>query len=187
MGQYYKPYSIDKHEHIYTHDIKETYTREDKSTYESGQGLKLMEHSYISNPVMRAVENLLRGDWKGTRIVWAGDYADDEKGLSVNLYSIAGQDGRKPDTIVDAEQPRFIVNTSKAEFVDLDDVKVDADGFRIHPLPLLTCEGNGRGGGDYMGAETGYIGRWSRDCIEVADVEPKGFRKINPQFTEIRN
>ncbi len=186
MGQYYKPYSIDKNEHVYTHDFKEKFKRDDGTVVELGQGLKLMEHSYIGNPVTRAVENLLRTDWKGTRLVWAGDYADEESGLAVNLYSIAGDDSKRaPDTIQDAESPRYILNTDKKEFVALEDVKEDEDGYKIHPLPLLVCDGNGRGGGDFRGDET-MVGRWARDHIEVADELPQDYERINPAFREKR-
>ena len=75
---------------------------------------------------------------------------------------------------------KYILNHDKKEYVDKTKVPTDADGWRIHPLPLLTCEGNGRGGGDYRG-ESNLVGYWSRDTISVesrkADI-PKGFREI---------
>ena len=55
-----------------------------------------MEHSYIGNSFVEAVEFLLiddgegnKGRWSGNKIVWAGDYADDEPNEDFNLYSLA--------------------------------------------------------------------------------------------------
>ena len=61
---------------------------------------------------------------------------------------------------------KYIVNHDKKQFVDKTKVPKDADGWRIHPLPLLTCEGNGRGGGDYHG-KSELVGSWARDIISV--------------------
>ncbi len=66
MGQYYKPINLDKQQYVYSHDY--------------GNGLKLMEHSWVGNGFVNVVEELIAegGDWHGDRIVWAGDYADPE-------------------------------------------------------------------------------------------------------------
>lgn len=92
--------------------------------------------------------------------------------------------------------PRFIINYTKNQYVDIKHVKCEnpekwgSDKWFIHPLPLLTCEGCGRGGGDYHQSEDHpsykYIGAWARDVIgvgsEKADVE--GFEEIRPDFHE---
>ena len=61
---------------------------------------------------------------------------------------------------------RYIVNHTKKEYVDKDIVPEDKEGWKVHPLPLLTCEGNGRGGGDYR-LWNEFIGYWSRDKISI--------------------
>ena len=79
MGQYYKAVNASNREWV-----------------DSGDGgAKLMEHSYIGNSFVEAVEFLLiddgegnRGRWSGNRIVWAGDYANGEPGNGNNLYSL---------------------------------------------------------------------------------------------------
>ena len=75
---------------------------------------------------------------------------------------------------------KYIVNHDKKQFVDKTKVPTDADGWRIHPLPLLTCEGNGRGGGDFRG-ESELVGSWARDIISVeskkADI-PKDYTEL---------
>ena len=49
MGQYYHPTNLDKKEWIYSHRIKSKFKGADGSSYVVGEGLKLMEHSYIGN------------------------------------------------------------------------------------------------------------------------------------------
>jgi hypothetical protein len=66
---------------------------------------------------------------------------------------------------------RFVVNHTKRQFVDKNSVKEHENGYRIHPLPFLTVEGNGRGGGDYFGSSE-LIGSWARDVISVEQFAP---------------
>jgi hypothetical protein len=79
---------------------------------------------------------------------------------------------------------KYLVNHTKKEFVDKSKVP-NVDGWRAHPLPLLTCEGNEEGNGDYY-SEDGkeFIGVWSRDLISVESIKPKGYTEIKPDFKE---
>jgi hypothetical protein len=180
MGQYYKPVNLDKKEYLYTHDFDE--------------GLKLMEHSYIANPVLNAVEKLLlpNGKWYKNRILWAGDYADHEKGYKktnegydVNIYQIVDNEGKKikPSSKKVDEKFCYLTNHSKKQFIDLRKIKADSDGYKIHPLPLLTAEGNGRGGGDFRG-EDSRIGKWARDIISLEKHIADNYLEINGQFKD---
>jgi hypothetical protein len=169
MGQYYKPISIDKQESVYTWDYD--------------NGMKLMEHSYIGNSLMNAVELLLSTTWKNTQIVWAGDYADKEPDGDNLFFKI--ETTVKPD-LKDFPKKgfRYIINTSRLEYIDKHKIKKDHHEYRIHPLSLLTCEGNGRGGGDFRNDSDLRVGTWARDRITVSDSIPKGFTEINGQFKE---
>ena len=156
MGQYYHPINLDKKEHLYTHD------------YDTG--LKLMEHSWIGNDFVETVVNLLRegGRWYKNKIVWLGDYADDEelhKQLDNDIKKIKPKVQQRP------KKYKYLTNHTKQLFVNLDEVVKGLDGWQIHPLPLLTCEGNGRGGGDYRG-ESYLIGSWARDEISIQKEKP---------------
>ena len=74
---------------------------------------------------------------------------------------------------------RYIVNHDKKQFVDktkVPEIK-DWEGARLHPLPLLTCEGNGRGGGDFRG-EDKRIGMWARDLISIEKEMPSDFEEL---------
>jgi hypothetical protein len=107
----------------------------------------------------------------------------------VDLYSIASHSAPKliPNThkiedfkLLPIAKAKYLVNHDKKQFVDKTKVPSDSDGWRIHPLPLLTCEGNGRGGGDFRG-ESELVGSWARDIISVeskkADI-PKGYTEL---------
>ena len=63
--------------------------------------------------------------------------------------------------------------------------KIPNWGAKIHPLPLLTCEGNGRGGGDFSG-ENEFVGSWARDVVSIEFDAPEGFTEIFPNFREKR-
>jgi hypothetical protein len=68
---------------------------------------------------------------------------------------------------------RYLVNHTTRQFVD----KAKATRTRIHPLPILTCEGNGRGCGDYNGGSP-LVGAWARHVISAEEV-------VDPEFEEI--
>lgn len=222
MGQYYNPVILDADKKtvlkwMYSHD------------YENG--LKLMEHSYLRNRFVSAFESLLIGNPQ--RVVWAGDYADEEytetvkrlenehefnkrqsleenagKRLKpkmitekneVTLYSLCEDSLKvKPKAMVVKE--RYLVNHDKKQFIDkkkvpVTDVYHDNETgknrtFKIHPLPLMTCEGNDRGGGDFhinpdkeQGC-TSLIGTWARDLISVESKVPEGYTEIIFNLTE---
>ena len=212
MGQYYKPIFLTENNkpksYVYSHDF--------------GSGLKLMEHSWMKNHFVRFVEKQLM--LEPQKLVWAGDYADNEKPETitndeikalakedseywtadklkkegVNLYSLADTVGKlthdedvkdKYNHNFKAIAPmtaKYLINYDRKEFVDKTKVP-DNDGWAIHPLPLLTCEGNNRGGGDYHindEAEKGnveLIGLWARNRIgattKKSDI-PKDFKEI---------
>jgi hypothetical protein len=168
MGQYYSPVSMERKEHVYSHDF--------------GNGLKLMEHSYIGNNFVAVVENLIAkgGHWYGDRIVWAGDYADPENENGPNLHEICSENKIPVGMVSDVHDKKnqYLVNMDTNEFVDMKKVPVsDVYGdqeYVIHPLPLLTCEGNGRGGGDFRGSDPqNLIGKWARCRVTIQKTKPK--------------
>lgn len=169
---------------VYSHDIKYTFKRADGTEIECGNGLKLMEHSYIGNEFVSAFESLIKNNPQ--RVMWGGDYADLCKGLKTNTYERCTDKNKVlPTDRPNTRETRYVVNHSKKEFVDkykVAEIK-DWKGAKIHPLPLLTCEGNGRGGGDFRG-ENKYIGTWARDIISVESKKPQGYTEITPNFNE---
>lgn len=222
MGQYYKPVFLSENNkpknYVYSHDF--------------GSGLKLMEHSWMKNPLVRFVEKQLIDNPQ--KLVWAGDYADNEnpetitekeikliadekseywnsaklKEEGVNLYSLCKTVSRLThdeemkgnkwehnfsEATIAPLNLKYLINYDKQEYVDKSKVPADKDGWKIHPLPLLTCEGNGLGGGDfYINEEkeqgnVDLIGSWARNKIGVVfkktDI-PKGFKEIKFDLVE---
>lgn len=178
MGQYYVAVNVDTMEHVEPH------------SYDNGA--KLMEHSYIGNNFVEAVEFLLIDDgkdkarWSGQRIVWAGDYADyeqDENGndLGYNLYTKLDGDGLNMLIETIPQEYNYLVNLDKQEYVDKTKCPKGESDWQINPLPLLTADGNGRGGGDY-GHDNDYVGSWARNRIALMKVIPEGYTEIQPDF-----
>ena len=182
MGQYFKAVNIDNLEYV--------------SSYDFDNGAKLMEHSYISNNFVEAVEFLLindgeeKGKWADSRIIWAGDYADAEAKDGENYYSLAADTGTRLQFLITAvpENYPYLVNHTKKEYVDKKKLPTfgENNDWMIHPLPLLVAEGNGRGGGDYHGDNQDYVGRWARCIINLMKEIPDGYTEIKPDFLETR-
>lgn len=177
MGQYYKPVNIDTYEGIYSWDY--------------GCGLKLMEHSWLKNPMVNIVMDLIsiQGRWGKCRLVWAGDYMDKGKFLpkdadmKLNLYEY--HHNIEKINPIDGPMYKCIVNHDKKLYVDLTNLK-SVNGWAIHPLPLLTCSGNGRGGGDYDGTYMKLVGSWAGNRVSSAYDIPDGFKKLKVNFIENR-
>ena len=112
----------------------------------------------------------------------------------------------KPEPLGGFESPEkfdgyYLINHTQKAYVDLGEYQRmngwtekwrDRDGVMhecwsaIHPLPLLTACGNGRGGGDYHEQYPDYdkVGTWAFDLIEFASYEPVGFTKEEYHFKE---
>ena len=158
MGQYYFAVILAEKS-----DAEYIRTYLDPGMYYTGS--KLTEHSYIDNNFMIIVENLIgpSGMFYKSRLVWAGDYADKEPNSDKNLNSMC-----EAKTPFVHKEPvvsyTYIVNHTKKVYIKKND--------GLHPLPLLTAEGNGRGGGDYDGPNMDMVGTWARDVISMENKAP---------------
>ncbi len=180
MGQYFIPIILG------VADVKE-FIRLWLDAHMYGNGLKLTEHSYLGNAFVSAFEFQISedGPFYKSRVVWAGDYAQKEPDSDMNLYTMAQNDEasdslttkcRKPPTR-DTSCYRYIVNHTKKQYVDKSGLQ-----SRLHPLPLLTSEGNGAGGGDYRGLNEGLCGTWARDLISVNRTLPAEYTELRCEF-----
>ncbi|MBF6332393.1 hypothetical protein [Nocardia transvalensis] len=171
MGQYYKAVLL-------ADDTDEISTYLESWDYDSGT--KLMEHSWIGNAFVEAVEKLLSTQ---TRVVWAGDYADAEPDniSPTNLYSRT-RAAVKASPLPACAVGRYVINHDKHLYVDKATVLANRHGYRIHPLPILTVEGNGRGGGDLhahrTSGEFSVVGTWARDRITISDTAPDSYEQL---------
>lgn len=169
MGQYYYP--------IVLHADGSVLVWMNAHTYD--YGLKLMEHSYLTNSFVCTFEYGLspEGRYHKSRVVWAGDYAANEPGSdNKNLFHLCDEYNRVSPTEKYTTRYRFVVNHTKKQFVDKTKIPTK-NGFTLHPLPLLTCEGNGQGGGDFRG-DSPLVGAWARDSISVETGIPVGYDEI---------
>lgn len=149
MGQYFTPTFLDAAGRIVAALNPDDY----------GSGLKLYGHTRHDAALMRAVEALLRLDGN-IRLVWAGDYADDERGQDANLYFLAQPKHfvRFSGLVVEDVAPTatlpdhfvagggYICNADKRAFVDTAALPLDDWAVRRNPLPHLTAEGGGQPG-----------------------------------------
>lgn len=177
MGQYYYP------------TAKKSRSLEQFYSHYFGNGLKLMEHSYVGNEFVNKVLASL-ADEPG-RLCWLGDYADEgdferlgvDKALSRMMLSsmsmFAAEEDDEENLYLHYSKEAapdvggmLVVNRSKKEYVDMkryeETAPEDQFGMKIHPIPLLTAVGNGKGGGDYRGSNMDLIGRWCCDEIQTA-------------------
>ena len=174
MGQYYLIINETKREFLCAHDYD--------------NGLKLMEHSYLGNNLVCVAEALIGpgGRWEGDVIRWEGDYAEGPGEGRENRYCEAHELGYtqlkdlKPLPMLRSR--RFVVNHDKELFVDTE----KQPGERIHPWPLLICNGNGRGGGDYSGTNEQLVGSWAGNRVVTTDDVPNGYKELDVTFSEGR-
>jgi hypothetical protein len=168
-----------------------------------GSGTKLMEHSYLNDHFMNAIEYLIspNGMFYMSRLIWAGDYANaiepvqvNDEGENLNLYHLAEQQYAKYITpyinekfIKNMDRYRFIVNHTKKLYVDKQKCKKDNNELLIHPLSLLVTDNcNGMGGGDYRGTDEELCGTWTRDIISVEKTIDKfiDYKELECNFEE---
>lgn len=178
MGQYYMAIILQENE-----DNEPEYIMAYLEAF--GSGMKLTEHSYLENPFVNTFEYQLtkEGIFYKKRVVWAGDYADNEKGSEINLYKLTE---KYPDKSLNSlnipvrvtNKFHYIVNHTKKQYTDKRKQRL------FHPLPLLTTEGNGRGGGDFRGKGDNLIGIWARDVISVETEIPDKYNELICEFKE---
>lgn len=182
MGQYFKACFI---------TAKKDKVKEYFDSWDTNNGSKLMEHSYVGNHFVMNVTYKMINSPK--RLVWAGDYADEVVGD--NNYYMLCDNANKVETLYEMEMMKraldantIYINHDKKEWFDLKKQTIpDMRGWDgvAHPLPILTADGNGRGGGDYCGARMELVGTWKGNLIEISDTIPDNYKEIEPWFTEM--
>ena len=183
MGQYYKLMTLKTR----SKEVKNTQNEKINKwfyAHEFDNGLKLMEFSYVGNNLVNAFCSTLVEEPK--IVVCSGDYADPDR--KRNLYDLATDKTKvNPVYYIDVcnKTYQYIINEDTKQFVDVNKAKRDKWGMRVHPLPLLIAEGNGRGGGDYSTncPDIDKVGIWARNLIRVSDEKPaKGYKELKVKF-----
>jgi hypothetical protein len=165
MGQYYNACMIDADGKIlmWMHP------------YNYRNGAKLTEHSIVGNPFVNTFEFALSPGQRfhKTRVVWAGDYADPEEGTDSNLHQMCDEYTMVVCKTKSTREFPFLVNHTKKLYVKCHKFL----NGQLHPLPILTAEGNGRGGGDYK-SDSPLVGSWARDILSIEKEAPEGFEDL---------
>lgn len=160
-------------------------------------GLKLMEHSWLGNDFVNGV---LESIWDNpSKVAWVGDYADQPSDFddryTERVYASVWGDGvtELPFGSVPTEHATgFLANLDRGVFVDIEryakesafSPSWDSGVWVTHPLPLLTCIGNGRGGGDYWGTCMDMVGSWAMDELVFTEDEPEGLAEVD--YSKVR-
>lgn len=171
MGQYYKGVIIrDNEKQVYETIINGEW-----------EGCKLMEHSRFNNDYVNAIMFMLKN--APAKVAWVGDYADNAENYW-NEPAIETLTAKDFNSLV-----LYLVNHSKKEYIVLnmyyiDNARASNSYWVIHPLPLLTAVGNGRGGGDYRGINQELVGSWAFDTIELMEWDK--WKSIKNDYNELR-
>lgn len=162
--------------------------RENGTTFNlCGEWSKLMEHAYWDNPLCNAVaEELYKSP---TELWWVGDYAYESE-----VYKDCYESGNEVEFLDCTEfclDGKYLINLTKKQFLDCSKfaaMSSSDDDWMLHPLPLLTAQGNGRGGGDYYGINSDKVGIWAGDLLTVVSgtelSEYKDFEEFKILFSE---
>lgn len=161
------------------------------NVYEPDSGNKLMEFSYLNNFTLDGIcfELYKKPHYVG----FVGDYTEDtddfygegssyqykdkltgKKVWSKHAYSIDSTD-------MFDYTGKYLVNLDTKEYISFDEYRKtvayiqNEDDYITHPLAILTCSTNGKGGGDYSGINMDNVGIWSMCLLTITDKEPEGF------------
>jgi hypothetical protein len=190
MGQYYKPaMEINGEIKVFNRDVDGQYAL-----------AKLTENSWWLNTCVNAISGMMYKN--PVRLVWCGDYADEESDelkspnstaervLTFNdIWNIPDEKNLgliKTDFTLDN---KFLVNHDTMEYMDCNKYKklsTNSNNWVMHPVSLLTAIGNGRGGGDYYQSaiNSDKIGLWCWDKISIEDEAPIGYTETMIIFKE---
>lgn len=161
---------------------------------------KLLEHSWWENSFVNSFSKRLYNELG--RVIWCGDYAGESDDFDfpicsasyVPCYREVWGDNVKTlgSTSTDFTlDDKFLINYDTKEYVNLNEYKEKSkgrDSWVIHPLPLLTAVGNGRGGGDFHEGNIGFenVGIWAWHLLTISDAPEKDFTKLDLVFVEKR-
>lgn len=166
MGQYYELFNV-------TENIKIEHS------FDTIGGMKLMEHSYLGNPLSIYLRDKLSNEWAGDIVVHCGDYATDGGGSAEevaekykDIFENENIETVKiPKSLVNKYKDKqedwnvkpYVVNLTKKCYLDIREAVLNYmfiwyDRKKAElgvscsipdPLLLLIASGNGLGGGDY--------------------------------------
>ena len=182
MGAYYEA-SLEankKHTEVYVGKLTEgEYFRVNTHDID-GNGLKLMEHSYIGNSYVAHILSLIEDN--PTNVIWLCDYSEDE---TYNWETVNEVETNKMEIKSRFRgESGFIINHTTNEYISL---KAYQTEFRKHskewatsPLPFLTNSEEGAMGGGDLRTDEPTRGLWKNHLISYSKSlgEFKSFKNI---------
>lgn len=209
MGQYYKPVSIDAKEFVYTHDAAKSLGDDFcgvKLMEHSWLANKVVAAILLmlkEGGAWHKTKIVWCGDYADARPELILQDEDSGKDFEANYHQYATEKFTQvnPTKAVKITRMKiegsdetipvvkgYILNHDTKEYVCLQDTPdctaawiQGEPGWKIHPLPLLTCDGNGRGNGDFRGNGEGLVGRWAYNRISYQTRKPlkaEGFERL---------
>ena len=138
-------------------------------THAIGNGLKLMEHSYLDNDYCKHIISLLHNN--PSKLIWLCDYHEPDDITKHTWETTQENDSYKAlDDFEDNDY--WIINHTKKLYIDIKKLYEiyftnSADSWYIHPIPLLcNSDTQALGGGDY-GPEDSRRATWCEDIIST--------------------
>lgn len=199
MGQYYKACLIREDSDGYGHPSY-------YSTYQTREGAKLTEFSWVRGAFMNGICGMLykdglgfseKDEFKVPRVAFIGDYWESAKvnedwrlacALAWHSYGDVMNESIPLSSNMpyawrnEYAKPVYFVNRDKDEYFAIE--PDDYVNGELNPLGILCAVGNGLGGGDYKGTRMDLVGRWAFDHIEAVTEEPTDLYKTSADFTE---
>ena len=120
-----------------------------------------------------------------------------QKTIEQSLYRIQPEDPDVNEYLKFAEncviydlvtRQKLVLRDYKSNVIDyriqngMPDLCEDVADFILHPLPLLTCLGNGKGGGDYYGRCMEWVGAWALHALAIL---PEGLPDPDGEWEDI--
>lgn len=129
------------------------------------------------------------------KVAWVGNLSDESKALLNAAWSVMSNTIEIANIVDTAMfmEGKYLINHTQMLYISGSDYKDEmaqkvigiSDEQILHPLPLLTALGNGKGDNDYHGRNQLDVGSWSYNVISVDDVPPNDdYEKINCFFAE---
>ena len=185
MGQYYKAY-------LKNYDESGNEQARVFSPMDYNYGYKLLEHAWINNRFVDSVMAAITE--KPTAVAWIGDYANEDEDFEEkpSTYNLQDYERAWHGEIGDDDELEFVnssilngylLNCDQCQYIDLkawmalNGVEIELYNGEVieqclHPLPILTAIGNGRGGGDYCSHNAEHVGDWAMNNIMFTTSEP---------------